>query len=415
MTIQIVIFVFKLAIPAHLGRGSVIVPERAGAGPAANAGADPAAQRKGVDMSSGKKFSADHAAEAGNAEDSILERVGLVSMTMEQNPEQDRDMYTRFKKLPLRLSVEERVRLSAEISRIRQQNGLVVTYQELVMHSTYVDAHRDISGPGDATQLHNHSFVEVLYCIAGDMEYLLGTKRYRIRRGDVVIIPPGVSHEPLISTIRGHEYYERIVIWISAAQVARVRQIWPEEDWSLFETPPEGTAGEGCVLHTEELWDPLIHESFERLVVESEHELPGWEPAVSGGTLTLMVLLTRAISRKGRPVSDSPELIDRIISYVEDNMAGRITLEETARYFLISESTLSKTFRTHMDTSFYQFVKQRRLNAAKSLLAEDITLSEIPEQVGFCDYASFYRAFKKEYQLTPSQYRDLVKSGEAEN
>ena len=366
-------------------------------------------------MSSGKKFAADHAAGAGDAADSILARSGMAPMAVERNPEQDRDIYSRFKKLPLRLSVEERVRLSSEISRIRQQNGLVVTYQELVMHSTYVDAHRDISGPGDATQLHNHSFVEVLYCIAGDMEYLLGTKRYRIRRGDVVIIPPGVSHEPLISTIREHEYYERIVIWISSAQVTRIRQIWPEEDWSLFEAPPEGSPGEGCVLHTEELRDPLIRESFERLVAESERELPGWEPAVSGGTLSLMVLLTRAISRKGRPVSDNPELIDRIIRYVEDNVSNRITLEETARYFLISESTLSKTFRSHMDTSFYQFVKQRRLNAAKSLLSEDIALSEIPEQVGFCDYASFYRAFKKEYQLTPSQYRDLVRSGEAGN
>lgn len=365
-------------------------------------------------MSSGKRFSADHTATAGNAADSVLEQFGLLSFLCSDNPEIDPDNYSRFKKLPLRLTVEERVRLSSELSAIRRQNGLTVMYQELVMHSTYVDAHRDISGPDAEVQLHNHSFVEVLLCIAGDVEYLLGTKRYRIRRGDVVIIPPGVSHEPLISTIREHEYYERIVIWISAAQVARVRQIWPEEDWSLFEAPPEGTAGEGCVLHTEELRDPLIRESFERLVVESEHELPGWEPAVSGGTLTLMVLLTRAISRKGRPVSDNPEMIDRIISYVEDNVAGRITLEETARHFLISESTLSKTFRTHMNTSFYQFVKQRRLNAARSLLSEDMALSEIPEQVGFCDYASFYRAFKKEYQLTPSQYRSLVKSGEAE-
>lgn len=361
-------------------------------------------------MSSGRNFSNDSRKRGKAAEGSLMERTGFTEMTNVNSQEG----YELFKKLPLKLTPEERLQLSAELRAAHAVNGALTTYQEIVMHSRFVDAHHDINGSTDSADLHNHSFVEMLYCIAGDIEYLLGTKRYRIRKGDVVIIPPGTSHEPLYSTIREHEYYERIVIWISAAQVARVRQMWPDVDWSLFEPAAEGHAAEGCVLHTEDLRDPLIRECFEQLVVESEQERPGWEPAVSGGTLSLMVLLTRAIARKGRPVSDNPELIDQIIDYVENNVSGKITLEDTAHQFLISESTLSKTFRSHMNTSFYQFVKQRRLNAAKTLLSAGTPLSEIPEQVGFCDYASFYRAFKKEYKVTPSQYRDLVKEEESE-
>ena len=70
-------------------------------------------------------------------------------------------------------------------------------YQELEMDSPYVNTHRDISYVPENLQLHSHSFYEILYCESGSIQYLIADKRYRIHAGDIVLVPPGISHRPI--------------------------------------------------------------------------------------------------------------------------------------------------------------------------------------------------------------------------
>ena len=57
--------------------------------------------------------------------------------------------------------------------------------------------HDDVNYTKDSIQLHSHTFYEMLYCRSGNVQYLLGAERYRVRRGDIIFIPPGISHRPL--------------------------------------------------------------------------------------------------------------------------------------------------------------------------------------------------------------------------
>ena len=91
-------------------------------------------------------------------------------------------------------------------------------YQELEMSSRFVDTHRDVSQGGDGVQLHSHTFYEMIYCTGGSTQYLLGTQRYRLRHGDIVLIPPGVSHRPLLA--------EKWPIHTGAALYGSARNMW---------------------------------------------------------------------------------------------------------------------------------------------------------------------------------------------
>ena len=86
-----------------------------------------------------------------------------------------------------------------EVQQLLCENGVSAgnLYQEVEMDSDYVDAHEDVSTSRDEVQLHSHTFYELLYCHSGNLDYLVGTQRYRLQRGDIVIVPPGVSHRPL--------------------------------------------------------------------------------------------------------------------------------------------------------------------------------------------------------------------------
>ena len=72
-------------------------------------------------------------------------------------------------------------------------------YQELEMSSRYVNTHQDVSFSHTTVQLHSHAFYELLCCRSNcGVEYLVGSERYRLQKGDIVIVAPGVSHRPIL-------------------------------------------------------------------------------------------------------------------------------------------------------------------------------------------------------------------------
>ena len=66
-----------------------------------------------------------------------------------------------------------------------------------------------------------------------------------------------------------------------------------------------------------------------------------------------------------------------------------LTLESVSRRFLISGSTLAKSFRRQMGITLHRYVVKRRMNAAHQLLAEGAPPSQVYGMVGYSDYSAF--------------------------
>lgn len=274
-------------------------------------------------------------------------------------------------------------------------------YQELEMSHRYVDTHQDESTEGESISLHSHSFYELLYCRSNSgVEYLLGPNRYRLQRGDLLFISPGVSHRPLLA--EGLiEPYRRDVIWISrefAAKLLRSFELSAVPWDPAFLLRTAGTP-----------WEELS-ERFHAGVQEAWRGAPGWEAYVMGNTMIILSLVGRALAGQNGAAlaqAEKPELLDMVFAYIEAHLSEQITLADTARHFWVSESKISQTFREKLGVSFYHCVTQRRLIAAKSLIVQGVPLSAVNERVGFADYSSFFRAFKREHGISPSQFRKL--------
>ena len=290
-----------------------------------------------------------------------------------------------------------------QMLRYLRENGIEPSnlYQELEMSSRFVNTHRDTSYSNAKVSLHSHNYVEILYCRAsGGVEYLIGSNRYRLQKGDIVYVPPGVSHRPILpENMTGP--YERDVLWISQEFVDIMHRMFPEDMISKRERSiPIRTAGTR--------WE-FLEELFRKGVQEEEAKRPGWEAAVIGNTMMILANMKRIYIERsaGAMKAEKPELLDRIMAYIERDFAEHITVDDLARQFYVSNSTISHLFKQKMGVSLYRYITQRRLIAAKSLIGGNMPMEEIARKVGFADYSTFYRAFKQEYGISPRQFSKL--------
>ncbi len=274
-------------------------------------------------------------------------------------------------------------------------------YQELEMSARFVNTHRDVSYTNATVSLHSHQYIEILYCrTSANVEYLIGSNRYRLQKGDIVFVPPGVSHRPILPE-KLTVPYERDVLWISQEFAEYLSAIFPDETAHLRDRSiPIRTAGTR--------WE-FLGDLFRNGVLEEEGKRPGWDAAVMGNTMTILAHMKRAYIERsaGTMKAEKPELLDRVTAHIEQHYPERITVDDLARRFYVSNSSISHTFKQKMGVSLYRYITQRRLIAAKTLIAQKVPMEEIAHRVGFADYSTFYRAFKQEFGISPRRFSQL--------
>ena len=104
-------------------------------------------------------------------------------------------------------------------------------------------------------------------------------------------------------------------------------------------------------------------------------------------------------------------LIKHIAEYIEQSYANPLlNLSQMAQDFGMTENFLYYFFRTRMQKSFAQYLEDKRLEKAQTLIAGNTkaSLTVLAERCGYANIQTFRRAFKKRYGLTPSEFKRQV-------
>lgn len=106
--------------------------------------------------------------------------------------------------------------------------------------------------------------------------------------------------------------------------------------------------------------------------------------------------------------TEDPNLAVTIEKYIQHNYKDpSLCLNKISDEFQISESYFSHMFKEKMGVNFSVYLESIRMDeAARLVRTTDINLSELYIKVGYNNPASFRRAFKKIYGVTPSTMRE---------
>ena len=112
--------------------------------------------------------------------------------------------------------------------------------------------------------------------------------------------------------------------------------------------------------------------------------------------------------------SRQKEYIDKfnkVFQYVDQNYTEEISLETAAKIAGFSKFHFSRLFKQFTDTSFYDCLNLRRVQAAEHLLPiPGLPITEIALQCGFSSISTFNRVFKSFKKCTPSEFRELYQN-----
>jgi AraC-like DNA-binding protein len=239
---------------------------------------------------------------------------------------------------------------------------------------------------------HTHPFHELAMLLDGECEWRLGTKRERLRAGDLLLVPAGVRH------------YEHTLVR------GRARIGWIGFDFTdgHADIPAALRAPLSAGEHTEEL-----RRLFDVVCSEHQGNALGHRERAGLALREVLILLARLKPAGAEPPAlrapkarRTAQLVQSAAFTLTGNLSQPMRIRDLANYHALSASHFARLFREREGVTPQRYLQNARLARAKSLLAEgELTIKEIAAACGYVDAAHFCHAFKTATKLTPKAFR----------
>lgn len=253
---------------------------------------------------------------------------------------------------------------------------------------------------------HAHNYYEFYLFAEGNVTMVIAGKNHPLKPGDLVIVPPGINHHAIIPD--SEVPYRRFIFWISQDFANSLMHQSVDYVYLM-----QQAASQGRYLYHLNAEDYNASLSmFLRLLEEIHSNRYGKNAAVTLDVSSLILNLNRMIYEKAHPITseDDPDLFQKLSAYISDHLLESMTLDDLAEQFFVSKFYIAHIFKEELGVSIHQYITKKRLSACRDAMLNGANPGKIYLDYGFGDYSSFFRAFKKEYGLSPREYRDVYRN-----
>ena len=248
---------------------------------------------------------------------------------------------------------------------------------------------------------HHHDFMKIVILIEGDLTYFIEGKSYILKPWDILLINENEIHKPVINPSK---VYERIVIWINPKFLQNIKNL--------------GADLSNCFTLSSQNKFNLIRlnmislENIKNIInkIQSCDNDNEFASILLKDTLFIefLIMINRCYIRSSNNnTSDDviyDKLVDDILDFINSNLTHNLSIDIIANKFFTSKYYLMRRFKAITGSSIHNYIVQKRLILAKSLINEGFSMSDACINSGFNDYSNFVRAFKKNYGVSPKHY-----------
>ena len=263
--------------------------------------------------------------------------------------------------------------------------------------STY---HIENAGRSFQIPVHWHDEFEIIYVRSGFLTVSISGESYIGKTGEAFVVSPGNLH--LMGSQTGTvDYYTFLFplkyISFRTDDMLDEKLLEPLNSGHLMICPRvKDTAKELC----------------EQLIKIYEAKNDESESKITTQVRTKIILLQFILEmwKKGFVIENDTSgrntVEKEMVSYIQQNFTGKISLREFGEQFHLSEKYISRYFKEHFHITLSQYVTYLRLEHAKQLLQDtDIPVTDVAMQSGYKNVSYFIRSFQKAYAVSPLKYR----------
>lgn len=236
-----------------------------------------------------------------------------------------------------------------------------------------------------AAHLHHH--LELVLFLEGKSVAFADTERCDLEPGDAFLTFPEQIHR-----YESHHKERYFVLIVDP-------DLMPELSSLLTGPLPESALLKGAAR------DPLVLEAA-RALIKMEKPQTVAEKAVQKGLALTVFGSILARCRLSSARANGPQAFRAVVDYCTKNYQSELSLSVLERELHVSKYYVSHLFSERMQLSFNDYINSLRVaHACRYLSSDELPVTEICSLVGFSTLRTFNRAFQKQMNMTPSEYR----------
>ncbi len=254
---------------------------------------------------------------------------------------------------------------------------------------------------------HPCDYLELVYVVEGSCRHLInGQETLELHTGDLLILKPGVRHS--IARIQDSDLVLHFLVIPELLQTFLPRMA----DGTLLKRfltaamNRELTEPAYLRFHLQEF--PEVENLVENMTISYLRGGPYSQKLICATMEVLFLLLVNKnhIVTFGEPSDYERQLVMDAMNYIEENYKGEVSLENFSRISGQPAYYISRLMKRYSAYNFTSYLQRRRLLQAAFLLMEtQKPIEDIIVEVGYENSSYFHKIFKKQYRMTPKEYR----------
>lgn len=249
---------------------------------------------------------------------------------------------------------------------------------------------------------HSHNYYEFYVFLEGNISMVIQGNEYPLHQGDILIIPPNVKHHAEVKD--DSIPYRRFVFWISQEYCNQLIA----ESIDYVYLLQKAQINQEYVYH----FSPLDYHTTQSKLLQLLEELQGNQygktTALYLAVNDLVLFLNRVVYQSDNKVSTGNQtLFQKLTAYIEQHLNEDLSLDSLAQQFYVNKYYIAHYFKDHLGISIHQYITKQRLAACRNAIMDGEPITKVFHEFGFSDYSSFFRAFRKEYQLSPKDVQKI--------